>query len=452
YANPLKPEDPHLLIGYGRACAARGDIEDALAAFEIAESKKGPWQALAGKLFVMNLGYLPDVTTQDIIECASNWEKHYAPVAPKRTAPPRRPGKWRIGYYSPDFRSHSISHFLLPILEGHDREAFELYLYSDTLFTDAVTERYRTLADHWSDLTQFSVSQSVGLIEQDGLDLLIDCTGFFGACRPEIFARRPAPVQAHLIGYNGTTGLHSIDYRFSDEICEPTGTEHDSTETLVRLEPGFHCYRPNFDAPAPEPPPFISNGCITFGSFNNIAKINDEVVALWCRTLEAVPRSRLLIKAIGLGNNDSRKRLRARFGAYGIAADRIEILPGTASLEAHLKTYHRVDIALDTFPVNGTTTSLEGLWMGVPMVTLQGKRHSARVSSSLLSQVGLQACIATDEDEFVKAAKALAADNKKLIAWRSQLRRKIQAAPLGDPAQFVPKLETAYRNSVSQVG
>jgi predicted O-linked N-acetylglucosamine transferase (SPINDLY family) len=445
----LKPEDPQLLIGYGRACAARGDTEDALTAFESAESQKGPWQALAGKLFVMNLGYLPDVTAQDIIECASRWEERYAPVAPKRTPSPRRAGQLRIGYYSPDFRSHSISHFLLPILEGHDHQAFALYLYSDTLFNDPVTARYRALADHWRDLTRLSVAQAVELIRQDNLDLLIDCAGFFGACRPEIFARRPAPVQAHLIGYNGTTGLHSLDYRFSDALCEPAGTESDSTETLVRLEPGFHCYRPNFDAPAPEPPPFLSKGCITFGSFNNIAKINDEVVALWCRAMNAVPRSRLLVKAIGLGNSDSRERLRARFSAQGIAAERIEILPGTASLEAHLKTYHRVDIALDTFPVNGTTTTLEGLWMGVPILTLQGQRHSARVSASLLSQVGLQACIATDEDAFVAAAKALAADGERLIAWRTQLRRKIQTSPLGDASQFVPRLEAAYRELVA---
>ncbi len=444
----IKPEDPELLLHLGKTCIWRGEIEDALAAFELAESKPGPWQQSAGMLFLINLCYLPDVTATDIMECAAEWELRYARPVARKPKPARRAGPLRIGYYSPDFRGHSITNFILPIMRSHDREAFELFLYSDTHHTDEHTRDYRQAADHWRDLTKLSVAKSVETIAKDSLDLLIDCAGLFGSCRPEIFAQRPAPVQAHLIGHNGTTGLSSIDYRFTDAICEPEGTEKESSEKLVRLEPGFHCYMPVKADVEPGLPPSTLTGHITFGSFNNTAKINDEVIALWCKVLLAVTGSRLLIKAVGLGNRGTRELWLARFNQQGIASERIDILPGLRDKDAHFKAYNRVDIALDTFPVNGTTTTLEGLWMGVPMITLQGHRHSARVSSSLLSQIGLHECIAVNEQAYISAAQQLAANEAKRKTWRMELRQRIQAAPLGDPKQFVPRLEAAYRELV----
>ncbi|MDP0499975.1 MAG: glycosyltransferase [Verrucomicrobiota bacterium JB022] len=439
----LKPEHPQLLLAYARACVGCGEVEEALAAFELAESQPGPWQAQAGLGFALNLAYLPDVSAEDLRQCGAEWEARYAPPV-ARARPASASSRLRIGYYSPDFRRHSLAYFLPAILEGHDREAFEIYLYSDTQLPDAMTERYRGLADHWRDLTRSSDRQAVATMRRDGLDLLVDTSGFFGGCRPQLFAHRPAPVQAHLIGYNGTTGLSSLDYRFTDAVCEPPGTEAASSEKLCRLEPGFHCFCPPFETPLPALAPSVTAGHVTFGCFNHLTKLNDEVIALWAELLQRQPTSRLLLKAINLTNESTREGLRARFQAHGVDPARIETLPGTPSQGDHLAAYARVDIALDPFPCNGTTTTLEALWMGVPVLTLPGERHSARVSASLLQQIGLSECVATDRPDFFARAQKLADDATTRTAWRHELRQRIQRAPLGDPAQFVPRLEAAY--------
>jgi len=447
----LKPEDPLLLLAYARACVGMGEVEEGLAAFELAESKPGPWQRQAGLLFALNLAYVPDVTADDLRQCGVDWEARYAPATPRSARTMKREsGRFRIGYYSPDFRRHSMAHFLPPILEQHDRETFEVFLYSDTHLPDAMTERYRELADHWRDLTRRPDQQAVAMIRRDELDLLIDTSGFFGGCRPQLFAPRPAPVQAHLIGYNGTTGLDALDYRFTDAICEPPGTEAASSEKLWRLQPGFHCFRPAAEAPEPSPPPSVEQGYVTFGCFNHLAKLNDEVVALWADLLRDQPESRLLLKAVTLANESTRQRVCARFQAHGIDPARIEALPGTANPQDHLALYARVDIALDPFPCNGTTTTLEALWMGVPVLTLLGQRHSARVSASLLTQVDLQECIAADRPEFIAAARRLADAVDTRVDWRTSLRERMRRAPLGDPRQFVPNLEQAYRAMVHE--
>nr|WP_246455927.1 tetratricopeptide repeat protein [Ruficoccus amylovorans] len=444
-----RPGDPLLLMAFARACSSMGEIEDALAALDLAESKPGPWQARAGRLFALNLAYLPDVSAEDLRDCGTEWEKRYAPVAsPRPVLPARRPGRWRIGYYSPDFCRHSVAHFLPGIFERHDRDAFEIHLYSDTPLRDEITARYRQLAEHWHELTDLPDAEAVATLRAGELDLLVDCSGFFGACRPQLFSQRPARVQAHFLGYNGTTGLRSLDYRFTDAICEPPGTEAASSEKLVRLEPGFHCYRPLTDAPEPGPLPSATNGYVTFGSFNNLPKVNDEVVALCVDVLQSLPDSRLLIKAISLTNPASRQLLVKRFEALGIDPGRIDALPPSPGQQEHLETYDRVDITLDTFPCNGTTTTLESLWMGVPVLTLPGQRHSARVSASLLSQVGLQACVVNDPTGFVETAKRLARDEQLRADWRNSLRQRIRNAPLGDPGQFVPRLEAAYRQII----
>lgn len=444
------PGDPSLLLTAGQSHLAQGDIEAALAAFQLAEERAGASTeiaSLAGRLFVLGLAYLPDVTAADLLAAASDWERRHAPPAP-RPPPPPMPAtgrRLRVGYYSPDLRRHSIVHFFLPLLSCHDRAGFEIFVYSDTPAPDTITARLRQFAEHWRDLRPLTEADAIRTIAADNLDLLVDLSGLFGSTRPRIFAARPAPRQVHLLGYHGSTGLSSLDFRITDALSDPPGSDMESSETLVRLPRGFHCFDP-LAAPLSEgEPPCVASGHVTFGSCNNLTKINSEVVALWARVLHAVPRSRLLLKAIQLHDHELRADVAGRFSTHGIAPDRLEILPGAAAPEDHLATYRRIDIALDPFPCNGVTTTCEALWMGVPVLTLPGARHSARVASSLLSQVELHECVATAPADFVSRAAALAADPARLTTWRKTLRERLASSSLGNASDYARRIETAYR-------
>ena len=443
------PDDPALLLTAGQSHLAQGDVETALAAFQLAEERAGASSGIAsraGLLFALGLAYLPDVTAADLLDAASDWERRHAPPAQRpRPSPPPAGRRPRIGYYSPDLRRHSIVHFFLPLLSRHDRAEFEIFVYSDTPSPDALTARLRQLAEHWRDLQALAEADAIRTIAADGLDLLVDLSGLFGATRPRIFAARPAPRQGHLLGYHGSTGLSSLDFRITDALSDPPGAEAESSETLVRLPRGFHCFDP-LVAPLPEgDAPCLANGHVTFGSCNNLTKINSEVVALWARVLHAVPRSRLLLKAMQLHDRELRDAVAGRFATHGIPPERLDILPGETAPEDHLATYRRIDIALDPFPCNGVTTTCEALWMGVPVLALPGARHSARVGSSLLAQIGLHECVAASPDDYVRRAADLAADPARLATWRRTLRERLAASPLGDADDYARRVEAAYR-------
>lgn len=440
------PGDAELLLQLGAIHLLRNEIEPALAAYQLAEEAGGPTAARAGQQFLLALAYLPDVTAADLLEASADWEQRHAPVVPQKPRPVVASGRRiRIGYYSPDLRRHSITHFFLPLLTAHDRSRFECFVYSDTHHCDDFTARLRASAEHWTDLTLLSETAAIKTIATDRLDLLVDLAGHFGSTRPRLFASRPAPIQAHLLGYNGSTGLSSLDYRFSDPISDPVGCEAESSETVIRLDPGFHCFDPLVEPIDEGPPPSSLNGHITFGCFNSLPKLNDEVIALWCEVLRAIPTARLLLKAPQLCDAETRDSLLQRFVDRGIAAGRIDLLPGTTSPADHLLTYRRIDIALDPFPCNGTTTTCEALWMGVPVLTLPGARHSARVTASLLTQVAFTEAIARDAADYVQIAQNWATAPERLATWRSTLRPRLLASPLGDAPAYAARVEAAYR-------
>ena len=439
------PGDAELLLQLGALHLLRNEIEPALAAYQLAEEAGGPTAARAGQQFLLALAYLPDVTAADLLEASADWEQRHAPVAPKKPRPTLVAGRRiRIGYYSPDLHRHSITHFFLPLLKAHDHSRFECFVYSDTRHSDDFTARLRATAEHWTDLTSLSEAAAVKTIAADRLDLLIDLAGHFGSTRPRLFAARPAPIQAHLLGYNGSTGLSSLDYRFSDAISDPICCEAESSEMVIRLDPGFHCFDPLVEPIDEGPPPSSLNGHITFGCFNSLPKLNDEVIALWCEVLRAVPTARLLLKAPQLRDAEIRDSLLNRFVERGIAAERIDILPGTPSPADHLLTYRRIDIALDPFPCNGTTTTCEALWMGVPVLTLPGARHSARVTASLLTQIRLTDGVARDAADYVQIAQHWAAAPERLATWRKTLRQRLLDSPLSDAPAYAARIEAAY--------
>jgi protein O-GlcNAc transferase len=354
----------------------------------------------------------------------------------------------RIGYVSGDFWEHAVAYFFEPLLAAHNRSEFEVFCYSslDEADEDATTARLRLLADHWIRIFRQDDKSVAKRIRADRIDVLVDLGGYTRASRVAVFAIKPAPVQATWLGYLNTTGLAAIDYRISDAIADPEGeADQFNSETLVRLRPPFLCYRPFDKAPSVSALPARTSRHITFGSFNNLPKLTPGVISLWAILLHAVPDSRLVIKTEQMNDATTARKLRSRFADEGIAPNRIDFLGTQVSTADHLSRYGLIDIALDTFPFNGVTTTCEALWMGVPVVTLRGDRPYGRVGASLLTSIGLQECVAETAEAYVRKAANLGADLFRLEEFRSSLRDRMRRSPLCDGTGFARAMEQAYR-------
>ena len=357
---------------------------------------------------------------------------------------PARP--LNIGYVSPNFYAHPVATFVEPVLTAHDRSGFRVFCYSDVTYPDAVTQRLMGLCDTWRDIHRLSHDDAARLIRQDRIDILVDLAGHAGGTRLLMFARRAAPVQVTWLGYPDTTGLVEMDYRITDADADPEGeADYQYSEKLVRLACGFLCYAPHADSPLVGKSPMLESGRITFGSFNNLAKVTPDVIGLWSRILSALPNARLIMKAHALESGNARKTVRARFERHGIAEERVELHGAEISAQGHLARYGEVDIALDTFPYNGTTTTCEALWMGVPVVSLAGRTHASRVGASILARVGLEDLVASTPDEYLRKATALAADGPRLRELRAGMRNRMRGSVLLDARGFARNLEVAYR-------
>ncbi|WP_158815832.1 tetratricopeptide repeat protein [Methylocapsa sp. S129] len=350
----------------------------------------------------------------------------------------------RIGYVSGDFQQHPVGFLLARVLEAHDRAAFEIFCYANSTNVDHVTERLKKAADHWRSIVGVSDADAEAMIKRDRIDILVDLSGHTAKSRLLLFTRRPAPVQASWLGYFGTTGLRSIDYLVMDEATVPAGEERWFTEAVVRLPYGRFCYAPPEYAPDPVDPPSLKRGYVTFGSFNNVAKIGAGVISLWAAVLQATPGSRLLLKWKSFDNEGVRRRFGDAFRAAGVVEERLE-LRGFSPHREMLAQYGDIDIALDPFPFGGGLTSCEALWMGAPVATLPGDRPASRQTIGFLNLLGLSDCVAHSPTEYVSCATALAADSDRLMALRHSLRRRMTASPLCDGARFTPTLETAFR-------
>ena len=369
--------------------------------------------------------------------------------APERIFPntPDAERRLRVAFLSPDLRTHSVAFFLEPLLAEMDSEQFEIYLYHDHFREDAFTERLRPLAAKWRNFVGQPAEVVEATIRADAPDLLIDLAGHTGMTnRLPLFAKRLAPVQITYLGYPNTTGVPAMDYRFTDAIADPLGdADRYATEKLVRFAPTAWAYSPPPDAPAVAAAPCLSRGHITFGCFNTPAKITDAVLGLWAKILSSVPNSRLCLKGAGLDNPALRDRYLAPFARAGVSADRVDFLARTNGTASHLACYHSMDIALDTAPYNGTTTTCEALWMGVPVTTKVGDRHMARVGASLLTAVGHPEWIAASDEEYAAHAIALASSAENLSQIRSGLRSDLERSPLLDRAGQASRFGTALR-------
>ena len=401
--------------------------------------------AWSGVLFSMN--YSEQFSASELFEEHVKYGERFrrAPamaVDAARLAPGHR---IRIGYLSPDFWLHPVAHFMAPILSHHDHGRFEVFCYHTGKSEDAMTARLKSGADHWRHLAGVSDGDLERTLRTDELDILVELTGHSDHQRLAVLATRVAPAQVTYLGYPNTTGVAAIDYRITDARADPPGeSDRLHVEKLIRLPETFLCYAtPAVEAQTPAAP-FHSNGHVTFGSFNNFAKLSPITIKLWSRILAFLPNSRLLIKTRGLQDPGLRRLLLTRFEQHGINADRITLMPPVLDRRQHLQTYGQVDIALDPFPYHGTTTTMEALWMGVPVVTLAGDRHASRVGVSILSALGLVDLVATTEDEYVQISARLAGADSELDGLRRSLRSRLTNSPLTDGARFTAHLEHAY--------
>jgi len=444
----LQPESVRLWYNLANNLHLQGESLEAVAAYR-ETLRLDPEHLGARQNLLFALHYSPRIGDRQIFQehLAAAGTKVLSPelILSSPAAPPPPSRRIRIGYLSPDFRSHSVASFIEPILRHHDTGRFEIFCYANLASPDDTTKRLMSLADGWRDIYPLGDEEAANLIAGDRIDILVDLAGHTSGNRLPLMARRPAPVQATWIGYPDTTGIPQMDFRITDGLADPPGTtEHLHCEELVRLPRTFSCYLPPEHAPAVVAPPLFSAGRVTFGSFNNLAKVTPEVIALWSRVLLEVPGSRLLMKCPPLGDAELCARLLARFRGEGVAAERVELRPGNDSPAEHLAQYGRIDIALDSFPYNGTTTSCEALWMGVPVVTLAGTRHAARTGVSILTNCGLGHLVAHSPEQYLALACELARSPGQLQQLRSGMRERMAASPLLDGAAVTRELEAAF--------
>lgn len=428
----------NLLVDEGRADAAAESYQRALAL--------QPHDMAAHSGLLMSQHYRTDISPAAHLAEALRFGERFDGLASRRDFPnDRTPARrLRIGYVSGDFREHPVGYFLPNALEAHDRRAVQIFCYANDAKVDAVTERLKRATDGWRAIAGMADAEAAALIAQDEIDILVDLSGHTAKNRLRLFALRPAPVQASWLGYFGTTGLAAIDYLVMDATAVQPGEERWYREAIARLPHGRFCYAPPRDAPAVAPPPSRLRGHVTFGSFNNLAKLNAHVVRLWAEVLNAVPDARLVLKWRSLDDEGVRRRLADAFTAAGVAEGRLELRGFSPHLDM-LAQYADIDIALDPLPFGGGLTSCEALWMGAPIVTLAGDRPAGRQTAAFLDSIGFGDGVARSLPEYVARAAALAADPVRLADMRAGARQRMARSPLCDGALFAPALEAAFR-------
>lgn len=445
----LKPNLSSAKAHLGNTLLVMGRVEEAQTLVQQAwgESSSDP---VIASLALSAALYSTSLSSEQVFAGHSRWPGAEINPPARTISNPDPKRRLKIGYLSGDFRTHSCACFLLPLMRAHDRAQVEVYAYSNTVNQDEVTDRCRQVVYQWRDGAQLSDSVLAEQIESDGIDILVDCSGHTDGNRLEVFGLRPATLQVTWLGYPSTTGLAAMDIRLSDAVADPPGTlEHLHSEQVLRLPKGYHTYAPIIEAP--EPSDDISTGPIRFGAFHNLAKFSDSSVELWVDVLKKVPDSLLCLKARGLDDPDVHKYTQQRFKSKGIEKDRLELSRWQSQYGKHFEDLAAIDVMLDATSYNGTTTTCEALWMGIPVVTLCGDRTASRVGASLLTQIGHPELIAKSADEYVSVAIELASAHQRRKLLRSTLRQDILASTLGDEALFARTVEDVYRKAWQKI-
>lgn len=449
-ATQIAPDFPKAHCNHGFALMRLGQPANAVESYKRAiEAGPGYRKAHDNLLFTMN--YLPGLTQVEIYEAHRRWgadQTATSGLAGKAAHPSAGQAghPLRIGYVSPDFYTHSVAYFFEALLDARDRDVFSIACYSNVEKPDLTTERLKKKVDQWVPIEEMSDEAVAEKIRQDEIDILVDLAGHTAGNRLAVFASKPAPIQVTWLGYPNTTGLETIDYRITDHVADPVG-ESDllHTEKLVRIDGPFLCYRPSRDAPDVSVLPAIDAGYVTFGSFNNISKINPAVIRVWSDILHAVSGSRILLKDGAFSDDKVRENFLKQFSVCDVGPERIDFQGKLPKTREHLNYYERVDVALDTFPYNGTTTTCEAMWMGVPVITLKGDRHAARVGASILAHSGFGFLVGSSFKDYVNISTKLAADIERLRNVRVTLRDALKESVICNVELFARSMENAYR-------
>ncbi|MBF0452303.1 MAG: tetratricopeptide repeat protein [Candidatus Magnetomorum sp.] len=414
---------------------------------QLVEQQENFVEAQSNRLFLLH--FLQEKTPEFIFEEHVSFGKKFShhQIRSKSIHKPQNK-RIRIGYVSPDFRHHSVSFFIKPILKNHNPENFEIFCYANVSKPDHITLSLQSFNVHWRNIYEVSDNNVCKQIEKDHIDILVDLAGHSANNRLMIFAHKPAPIQMTYLGYPNTTGLPTVDYRITDAITDPQETNHLYVEKLIYLEPCFLCYSPPDETPIHDAP--LSNPVITFGSFNSIGKLNDDVVGVWATILKTLPESRLILKSSGFTGIDTQNFWRKKFMECGVKDQQLIFLGYIPNVQDHLAAYQSIDIALDTFPYNGTTTTFEALWMGIPVIALSGKSHVSRVGCSILNALGLNDLIAQSREDYTAKAIYLALNPSLLKALSKQLRTMLKQSVLTDGHSFTRQLEQKFQKILKE--
>ena len=426
-----------------------GEARAAEASLDIALSIQPDFQAAHSTRLCL-YGLARNHESARVLTEHQEWARRYADPLTK-SAPPHLNERslerqLTVGYVSADFKEHSIARFISPILANHDRSRFRVVCYDNWPKSDSTTDRLRTFADVWRKICGLDDQQVAELIRHDDVDILIDLSGHTTGNRLMVFAKKPAPIQANWLGYMSTTGMAAMDWHITDTHLDPPGvTEHWYSERLMRIVSAA-AFEPHPESPPISSRPAVQNGCVRFGSFNNYTKIGDEVISLWGRLLAAVPDSTLLLVAMGGDDVGFQALVRSRFERLAPGkglSSRVDVM-GNRPLKEFLRLFHQVDIALDPFPYGGGTTSLHTLWMGVPVVTMEGTSELGRGTSGVLMACDLNALVASDEEEYVRIAMELATSPSRLENLRLDLRDRLSKSVVGNGLKVTRSLEEGY--------
>ncbi|MFD1561662.1 tetratricopeptide repeat protein [Paraburkholderia silviterrae] len=445
----LKPDFADAHINLGNACSKAGRIDEAIACYRRAMACD-PAHMGANSNLLFSLMFAVDDAHAIRAEAEQFSARHEAALlaasaGTRHANTPDPARRLRIGYVSPDFRNHCQSLFTTPLFGHHNHAAFEIFCYALSAQRDDVTARLANYADGWRDVCEFDDARLAQQIRDDGIDILVDLTMHMDGARRLLFAQRPAPVQVAWLAYPGTTGSPSIGWRLTDPWIDPPDeprVDDQYTERSLRLPDAFWCYDALARGVDGNALPALSAGHITFGCLNNPSKLTDATLSLWSGVLAALPDARLVLMAPPGG---AREQLAARLAAHGVEPARVSFV-GFQLRADYLRTYHQIDIALDTFPANGHTTSLDAFWMGVPVPTRYGRGAPSRAGLCLLANLGLPELAADDDADYVAIVTALARDLPRLAALRVGLRARMEASPLMDGARFARNVEAAYRH------
>lgn len=440
----LQPNKAEAHSNLGNILKDLGNLDEAEACYRRAlELKPDYADAFDNLLFILN--YHPDRRAEEIFAAYREYDERFGLPCRQKWHPhsnSRETGRrLKVGYVSPDFRHHSVRHFLEPLLAHHDKNVVEVYTYAELNRPDAVTKRYQSYVDHWVRTQGMSDDALAECIRADGIDILVDLAGHTTNNRLLVFARKPAPVSFSWLGYGYTTGLSAIDYFLTDSAGVPEGYEGLFSEAPWRLNTPGYAYRPAEGMGSVSALPAAERGYVTFGTLTRAVRINHRTIRVWSEILKRVEGARLVVDSRNFESAAMQDNLAERFAAQGIGRERLEIGCHSPPWDV----LRGMDIGLDCFPHNSGTTLFESLYMGVPLVTLAARPSVGRLCCSLLEGVGHPEWIARSEEEYVDIAATLASDVQKLATLRGRLRSEMENSPLMDEPAFARKVESAYR-------